>query len=65
MLTDDQRSALDRAARVLAPEDRNAFYFEVADLLADCPEMGDGSLFRILADVQKRFPLPQWGRPAR
>jgi len=56
-LTDDQLSTIMRAAATLAVGDRDAFLHGVASGLAD-REIGDGTVARVTAEVQKRFWRP-------
>jgi hypothetical protein len=53
-LTDEQLSAVMRAASPLLPHDRGPFLEEVARELARLPEVGDGALHRIVMLVQRR-----------
>jgi hypothetical protein len=66
-LTDDQLAAVLQAAEPLAVEDRSAFLEEVAAALRG-QELGDGTIYRTIATVQKRYwdppvlaPGPWWG----
>ena len=66
-LTDDQLTAVLRAAEPLAVGDRGAFLQEVAAAL-NGQELGDGMVYRVVAQVQRRYydpPIlhePRWGR---
>jgi hypothetical protein len=71
-LTDEQMDAVFRAARPLRVADRDAFLQDVAAALQGRPELGDGDVYRVLADVQRRHHdppmmdhLPQHRRAAR
>jgi hypothetical protein len=66
-LTDDQLAAVLRAAEPLAVGDRGAFLQDVAAALAG-QELGDGVVYRTIAQVQGRYydppnllPGPWWG----
>jgi hypothetical protein len=56
-LTDDQLTAVMRAAEPLAIGDRGAFLLDVAAALAG-QELGDGTVYRAIAQVQKRYYDP-------
>jgi hypothetical protein len=67
-LTDDQLTAVLRAAEPLAVGDRSAFLQDVAAALQG-QELGDGAVYRTVAQVQRRYydpPIltaaPRWGR---
>jgi hypothetical protein len=67
-LTDDQLTAVLRAAEPLAVGNRGAFLQEVASALQG-EELGDGMVYRVVAMVQRRYydppilgPEPRWGR---
>ena len=47
-----------RAAQPLQVRDRNAFLQAVAERLRNCPEPGDGQVFRAVAEAQKMFFSP-------
>jgi hypothetical protein len=53
-LTDEQSSAVLRAAMPLVPADRPAFLEEVAQALAGLPELGDGIVARVAREVPRR-----------
>jgi hypothetical protein len=55
--TDEQLSALMRAATPIPPADRSAFLEAVAAKL-DCKVLGDGVVFRTIRDVQARYLSP-------
>jgi hypothetical protein len=58
-LSDEQMTAVLRAASPLEPRDRGPFLEEVAAALATLPDIGDGALHRIIATVQrKHFSRP-------
>ncbi len=47
------------AAAPLAAHDRNAFLLDIAQVLQELPEVGDGMLHRIIMTVQRRhFDAP-------
>ena len=59
-LSDDQLDAVMRAATPLQPRDRGPFLEELARELARLPDIGDGSLHRIIMTVQhKHFAPPR------
>jgi hypothetical protein len=67
-LTDDQLTAVLRAAEPLAIGDRGAFLQDVAAALQG-QELGDGTVYRVTAQVQRRYydppnlsAPPRWGR---
>ena len=67
-LTDDQLATVFRAAEPLAIGDRGAFLQDVATALQG-QELGDGTVYRVVAQVQRRYydpptlgPEPRWGR---
>jgi hypothetical protein len=62
-LSDSELDIVWSAARPLAVEDRDAFLQEVAERLAAMPERGDGSVFRICAEVQRKHFDPPIGEP--
>jgi hypothetical protein len=53
-LSDDQLDTVMRAARVLAPADRDAFLKDVARAL-DGREIGDGLVRRICTEAQRLY----------
>jgi hypothetical protein len=53
-LTDEQLAAVQRAAEPLYPNDRSDFLQTIADLLQG-QELGDGSVYRAIAQAQKQF----------
>jgi hypothetical protein len=57
-LTDDQQSAIDRAASALHPTDRPTFHARVHEQLATVPEVGDGLVYRVAASVQRSLFKP-------
>ena len=57
-LSDDQLTQIFRAAQPLQVRDRNAFLEAVAERLRNCPEPGDGQVFRAVAEAQKMFFSP-------
>ena len=67
-LTDDQLTAVMRAAQPLAVDDRGAFLQDVATALRD-QELGDGTVYRTIVQVQQKYFDPptiglesRWGR---
>jgi hypothetical protein len=54
-LTDHELDAVFAAARPLAPECRDGFLREVANLLDACPEVGPGAIHRAICEAQSRF----------
>jgi hypothetical protein len=64
-LTDDQLAAVMRAAEPLAVGDRGAFLLDVAAALQG-QELGDGTVYRVIAQVQRRyFDAPIMSSPRR
>lgn len=62
-LSPDQVDAILQAAAPLAPYDHAAFLEDVSVVLADLGEVGDGTLHRIVRDVQrKHFDPPDLSR---
>jgi hypothetical protein len=57
-LTDEQMDAVLAAARPLRVVDRDAFLQDVAAALQGRPELGDGAVYRVLAEVQRRHHDP-------
>jgi hypothetical protein len=57
-LTDDQMSAVLRAAEPLLPGDRTPFLEALAQALATQRVLGDGLIHRVIADTQRRFFEP-------
>jgi hypothetical protein len=71
-LSDEQLDAVFRAARPLRVADRDAFLQDVAAALQGRSEIGDGDVYRVLADIQRHHHdpplmdhLPQHRRAAR
>jgi len=54
-LSDSQLDQVFRAAQPLHVRDRDAFLQAVAERLRNCPEPGDGQVFRAVAEAQKMF----------
>jgi hypothetical protein len=54
-LSDDELTAVFRAARPLAARDRDGFLQAVADALAGCAMIGPGAVDRAVRLAQKRF----------
>jgi hypothetical protein len=68
-LTDEQLAAVMQAAEPLAVGDRDGFLRDVAAALHGQQELGDGTVYRTIAQVQRRYydpPIlsapPRWGR---
>ena len=63
-LTDEEMDAVLQAAAPIEPAHRDAFLRDIAAELAKCPaeELGPGSVFCIVRDVQRRHftPLRTW-----
>ena len=59
-LSEDQVDAILQAARPLPPADREAFFQDVTDALADLDDLGDGVVYRVTRDVQRKY----WNPPA-
>jgi hypothetical protein len=57
-LTDSQLDAVLAAARPLRVADRDAFLQDVAAALQGRSEIGDGDVYRAIADVQRRHHDP-------
>jgi hypothetical protein len=57
-LSDEQLDQVFRAARPLRLRDRDAFLRMIAARLRDCPEPGDGEVFRAVREAQKVFYDP-------
>ena len=57
-LSDDQLDQIFRAAQPLQVRDRDGFLQVVAERLRNCPEPGDGQVFRAVAEAQKMFFSP-------
>jgi hypothetical protein len=58
-LTDDQLSAVMRAAAPLAPFQREQFLQELAAALQGQQEIGDGALYRAIREVQRKHFDPE------
>jgi hypothetical protein len=59
-LSDAQVDAVVRAAQPLAPADRGAFLEELGRVLAGYREIGDGQLYVVIREVQRRhFDAPR------
>jgi hypothetical protein len=56
-LTDSQLDAVYRAAGPIPPDVRGAFLEEVAQRLAG-HEIGDGAVYRVVMEVQRKFWSP-------
>jgi len=54
-LSDEQLTAIFAAAQPLAPDRRSEFFEHVAREIATMPEVGDGSLHRVISRVQRQF----------
>ena len=59
-LSSDQLETILRAARPLARGDHDAFIADVTEALANCAELGEGVVHRVVRDVQRRY----WSPPA-
>jgi hypothetical protein len=57
-LTDQQLDAIHRAAWPLGPHDRVPFLEGVAEALAAEPTLGDGVVYRVAVQAQRRFWTP-------
>lgn len=57
-LTDSELAAVMSAARPLDVAVRDAFLQEVATALAACPAIGEGVVYRVAAETQRRFFEP-------
>jgi hypothetical protein len=53
-LTDSELDIVFAAARPLAVRDRDPFLKEVAERLAAMPERGDGAVYRVTREVQRK-----------
>jgi hypothetical protein len=60
-LTDAQLDLIHRMAWPLAPADRGAYLEAVATALQAQPTIGDGAVYRIAVEMQRRF----WSPPNR
>jgi hypothetical protein len=64
-LSDSQANAVFAAAHPLQPHRRSAFLEEVAREIARLPEVGDGLLYRMIMQIQrKHFDPPTFGTDA-
>jgi hypothetical protein len=62
-LTDEQLTAVFAAAYPLPPDRRSEFLEHIARELANLPEVGDGSLHRVIMTVQRiYFDAPDLSR---
>jgi hypothetical protein len=52
--SDDQLDQIFRAAAPLTPAERVAFLEDLASVLREAPCQGDGSLYRVIREVQRR-----------
>jgi hypothetical protein len=59
LLTAPQFAAIANAAAALCPVDRDPFLLAVAAALQDQLIVGDGTIGRIVREVQLRFPHPE------
>jgi hypothetical protein len=57
-LSDEMMQAVMRAAQPLEPHDRSAFLEEAARAIATQPDLGVGSLHRLLASIQRKHFYP-------
>jgi hypothetical protein len=62
-LSDAQLDIVFRLAAPLLAADRSAFLEDVARALGELPEVGDGVVARICAQVQRRYWRPPQLRP--
>ena len=60
-LSDSELDIVFAAARPLQVADRDPFLRDVAEALGRLPQIGDGAVHRVVAEVQKRH----WDPPAR
>ncbi len=61
-LSDAQLTMILQAARPLPVEDRDRFLQAIADVLRDQRVLGDGTVHRAIAEVQRRFFDPPSSR---
>jgi len=54
-LSDSQVEILLSAARPLPPTSHAAFLEEATEALASCPELGDGVVYRVARETQRRY----------
>jgi hypothetical protein len=54
-LSDDELTALYRAAQPIAPHLRDAFLQDLADELRRYPEIGPGIIYRAIATLQRKY----------
>jgi hypothetical protein len=54
-LSDDQLAAVMRAAVPLTPDARGAFLVALAARMQEMGEVGDGALYRVITEVQRKF----------
>jgi hypothetical protein len=59
-LSDSEITTIMRAARILAPADRDEFMRSVAQVLQQQPELGDGIVSRVCREIQRLY----WSPPA-
>ena len=65
-LSSDQIEAVLHAARPLPPASHAAFLEDVSSALTDLGDLGDGVIYRVIRDVQKRyFDPPNLARTPR
>jgi hypothetical protein len=57
-LSDSQLDAIMAASRPLSPPDRVAFLEMIAQELAGHRDLGDGSVYRVVRDLQRKFFSP-------
>jgi hypothetical protein len=61
-LTDEQANAVFAAAHPLPPHRRSAFLEEVAREISRHPILGDGLLYRLIVQIQKKhYDVPDFG----
>jgi 3-hydroxyisobutyrate dehydrogenase-like beta-hydroxyacid dehydrogenase len=68
-LTDEELTAVMAAARPIAVDRRDEFLRKVASELGRCGELGDGVVYRVIAQVQREHFEPpdlelrgRWGK---
>jgi len=54
-LTDAELTAIMDACRPLQPRDRDQFLRAAAQAIAELPEVGPGSVHRVITDLQRRY----------
>jgi hypothetical protein len=67
-LTDSELDIVLAAARPLAVEERDGFLKEVAERLAALPERGEGLVYQVCREIQRKYwdpPIDTENRAAR